>query len=804
MIQDLRFALRSLGKAPTFTLTVVAVLAIGIGSTVALVSVVQAVLVEPLPYPEPDRLMVLWAEWPSREVFRLSHTGNDFREYQRRTRLFEGIAAIGSLRQNLGGGAEPAQVQVGWISENFFEVIRVSPSLGRDFVPDEPPNSVLLGYTLWQNQFGSDPAVLGRSIELDQTPYTVVGVLPRGFRLWHAADVGINMNIDLWKPADPVGSPWRWKAKELDQSTLRILGRLREGVTLEQAQAEMDAVSESLRKEYPDHERVGFHVEVEPLHREVVGHVRPALIALLGAVGFVLLIACANVAGLLLVRGQHRENEIVIRAALGGSPRQLVRLVLVESLLLGLAGGTLGAILGSVGISVLLSIDSGNLPRVAEVETDLPVLWTAVGATLLATLLFGVLPALKAVSPRLAPSVSSRRTPSSGSRRLTETLVVSEIALSLVLLFGAGLLLRSFVGLSGVRPGFDPHGLLTFSISLPSKSYPPPEATAEFLERFEKRIRTLPGVDSAGTVWPLPLEGQKWLGYYRVTETVTADGTLPVADFRVSSPNYLKTMGARLLEGRYLRDDDVGAVVIDETFRGRNWPDGRALEQRIWIGLDPGFVEMRVVGVVENVRHADLTNDGRETLYLPARSFAWSDFELALVVRTDLDPRRQVGPIRRTLAEMDPKIPMAKVRTADDYVSDAMAARRLAMVLASIFALEALLLASVGLYGVMAYGFERRSREMGLRLALGAGASQLARHVLGAGLKLALFGIVMGSAGAYLARGALSGLLFAVDFFDAPTFFAVVGIVAVAALAGSFGPMRRALRVDPAIVLRSD
>jgi putative ABC transport system permease protein len=612
------------------------------------------------------------------------------------------------------------------------------------------------------------------------------------------------MSIDLWKPSDPVGNPGRWQAKELDQSTLRILGRLRPSVTIEQARSEMDAISESLRKDYADHERVGFHVDVQPLHREVVGHVRPALLALLGAVGAVLLVACANVSGLMLVRSQHRQSEVGIRAALGGGPGRVLRLLLVESLLLGLAGGALGMLLGSIGVKLFLSIDSGSLPRVSEVKTDATVLGIALATTLGSSLLFGVLPALKTVSPDLTRLVSQRRTPSSGARRLTEILVVSEIALSLVLLVGAGLLLRSFVGLQGIRPGFDPGGLLTFSISLPSKSYPPPAATADFLERFETRIRSLPGVVSAGTVWPLPLEGQKWFGYYRTMETATEEGSLPVADFRISSPDYLKTMGAKLLEGRHLREDDDGAVVIDETLRRRCWPVGRALEQKIWIGLDAGPVEMRVVGVVENIRHVDLRRDGRETLYLPSRAFAWSDFELALVVRTEPDPRRLVAPIRETLAELDPRVPMAKVRTAEDYVGDAVAANRMALVLASVFAGTALLLASVGLYGVMAYGFERRSREMSLRMALGAGSGRMARLVLGTGSRLALWGIVIGSALSYLLRGAVSSLLFGVEPSDPWTYLAVLGIVALAAFAGSVGPMLRTLRFDPATALRSE
>ncbi|HJS74722.1 MAG TPA: ADOP family duplicated permease [Vicinamibacteria bacterium] len=800
MLLDARFVLRSLAKSPAFTAAVVLILAMGIGSTVALVSVVQAVLLNPLPYPEPDRLMVLWAEWPERQIVRLSHTGHDFREYQRRSRLFEGIAAIGSLRQNLGGGAEPLQVQVGWVSENFFSVLKVSPILGRDFAPGEPPNSVLLSHALWQTQFGADPGVLGRVVELDQQPFTVVGVLPRGFRLWHAADVGINMNIDLWKPPDPVGNPGRWRAKELDQSTLRILGRLSPSATPRQAQAEMEAISESLRREYPDHQQVGFRIEVSPLHSEVVGRVRNSLLALLGAVLAVLFIACANVAGLLVVRSQQRRSEVGIRAALGGRPGHVLRLLLFESLVLSLLGGVLGIFFGAAGVHFLLSFGSSSLSRVAEVGIGADILAIALAVTLGTTLLTGLLPAVPFAS-RGATAALRRSTPSRRSRRLTESLVVTEIALSLVLLVGAGLLLRSFVGLRGVRPGFDAKGLLTFSVSLPSKSYPPPAATSEFLERLEHRIRALPGVASAGTVWPLPLEGQKWFGYYRTTEEATAEGTLPVADFRISSPDYLETMGARLLEGRHLRWDDETAVVIDETLRNRCWPGGRALEQKIWVGVDAEPVEMRVVGVAENIRHADLTHDGRETIYLPARVFAWSDFELALVVRADQDPREQAAPIRKTLAELDPRIPMAKVRTAEDYVDDAVAPNRLALVLASIFAATALVMAAAGLYGVVAHGFARRRREVALRMALGAGTSAIGLLVLGSGFKLALAGIAAGTVFAYLLRGALAGLLFGVAPFDPWTYLVSAAILGVAAVAGSFWPMRRALAIDPAATL---
>jgi predicted permease len=565
----------------------------------------------------------------------------------------------------------------------------------------------------------------------------------------------------------------------------------------------MDEMSKALRQEYADRKRVGFHVAVAPLHREVTGHVRPALTALLGAVLAVLLIACANVAGLLLVRSQHRKSELALRSALGGSPRQVLRLLLFECLFLSLLGGLLSIAIGSAGVKLLRSFSSSNLPRVAEVGIDGTVLAIALATTLGAALLSGLLPALPIASRRLTAALP-RGSWGPGSRRLTEILVVTEIALSLVLLVGAGLLLRSFVGLREIRPGFDPAGLLTFSVSLPGKSYPAPIATSEFLERFEAGIRSLPGVVAAGTVWPLPLEGQKWFGYYRVTEESGAEGTLPVADFRISSPDYLKTMGARLLEGRYLRREDETAVVIDQTLRDRFWREGRALERKIWVSVDEVPVEMRVVGVVENIRHADLTKDGRETIYLPARAFAWSDFELALVVRTSLDPRAQAAPIRGKLAELNPRIPMAKVKTGEDYVDEALAANRFALLLATTFAGTALLLAAVGLYGVVAYGYAQRGQEVAIRMALGARPRAIGFLVLRSSFRLALLGVALGTAFAYLLRGAIAELLYAVEPSDPATYVASMAILAAAATFGSLGPMRRALAVDPAATLRGD
>jgi predicted permease len=803
MPSSIRIALRSLRKTPTYTLTALATLAAGIGSTVALLAVVRAVLLEPLPYPEPERLVVVWTRWTERDLSRVSHTGNDFREYQRRSRLFEGIAAVGSVRQNLTSGSEPSQVQVGWVSENFFSVLGTAPLLGRAFREDEPPGSVILGYGLWQSHFGGDGAILGRKIELDRTPYVVVGVMPKGFRLWMAPDVGISMEIDLWKPPDPIGNPGRWQAAELDQSTLRIVGRLPRGVSFEQVQAEMDEIAAALRAAYPDHERAGFHLDVRPLHEEIVGYVRQTLHTLLGAVGLVLLVACANVGCLTLVRARGRTSEVAVRVFLGASPGRVVAASLIESLALALGGGVLGIGLGSLLLRILRAFPS-RLPRIENAEVDGAVLAVTLALTLGATLLSGLVPAVHTALSSSHELASRRETAGRRSRRTIELLVVAEIALSLVLLVGSGLLLRSFLALQAIRPGFDAEGLLTFSISLPSADYAPPVETAGFLKRFEERIASLPGVVSVGAVWPLPLEGQKWFGYYRTLDRAVESDTLPVGDFRLSSPGYLQTMGAKLLDGRYPREEDTDAVLVDETLARTHWPDGTAVGQSISVELDGGPLESRIVGVVENIRHAELTKDGRPTIYLPARGFTWADWELALVVRTGGDPRDAVAPVRSALAELDPRIPMAKVRAATEYLDDATAPNRLALLLASSFAAMALLLSAVGLYGVMAYQFEQRSREMGIRMAFGAGRSRILTLVLGRGLALGALGIGIGTIATLPLRRVLTGLLFGVDPSDPWTQAATVAVLLTAAAFGSLGPALRSVRVDPAVALRAE
>jgi putative ABC transport system permease protein len=804
--QDIRYALRTFRKTPGFTLVAAVTLALGIGANVAIFSAVHGVLLRPLPYPEPDRLVAFWARWENEGFPRVSTVGGDFREYQRQATLFEGIAAVGSIRQNVTGGGEPIQIQVGWVTRNLFSVMKVRPILGRDFAPDEGTRSLILSYGFWQSYFAGDREVLGRSVNLDGQPFTIIGVLPADFELLMAANAGISTEIDAWKPPDPTANPARWVSKELNNSMLRPIARMKHGVTLAQAQAEMDAVAEHLRNTLADHARMGFFVNVEPLHHEVVGHVRPTLLALLGAVGVVLLIACANVANLLLVRAQGRQKEIAIRVALGGRPGRIARQLLTESLVLGALGGVAGLVLGYGGIRFLLALQPAKFPRLESIAIDGTVLAFTMIASLVATAVFGLAPTVRAIRWNLNEALTQRSPEAGGSRRsrMSQLLIVAEVALSLMLLVGAGLLMRSFVRLQEVRPGFDAGNLLTFSVSVPSDRYPPPQESAAFFKRFEERIQTLPGVLSVGTVWPLPLEGQIWAGPY-ATPRVADDDSHPMADYRLSTPGYAPTMGARLVEGRYFREEDQGAVLVDQNFAQLNWPSGTAVGQKLKAApIGPNLQEFQVVGVVENIRHADLKSDGRETVYLPARAFTWADWEMAVTVRTATDPLSLVEPVRKELESLDPQIPMAKIRAMEDYVSDAVAPNRFALILIAIFAAVAVTLAAIGLYGVISYAIGQRTREIGIRIAFGAPRARIFRLVVGQGLGLTLIGVALGVIGSFLLGGLISSLLFDVPAEDPLTYAATAGLLILVALAACFIPARRATRVDPILALRAE
>ncbi|MFN7963781.1 MAG: ABC transporter permease [Thermoanaerobaculia bacterium] len=799
MLEDLRHAVRSLLRDRSFSLAVILTLALGIGSNVALFSTLYGVLLRPLPYPEPERLGLVWAQWPKKNLPKVSHPGGDVLEYRKSSHSFEQIAAVAALRQNLTGGDHPEQVQVGWVSRNFLTLFKTPPSLGRDFRPDEPANSVILSHAFWQRYFGGSEAVLGRSVSLDGQPFTVIGVLPPGFRLVLPKDIGISAAFDALKPADEVGSPSRWVSPSLELSTLRVLARLKPGFSFEQARADLAAVAARLRERFPDHAEVGFALDLEPLHAEVVSSAKRVLWFLQAAVVLVLLVASFNAANLLTVRATHRSKELALRAAIGGSLYRLGRQMAAESLVLGALGGLLGLALAWGGVRLLLFLKPASLPLLTSVAIDRPVLGFAVATALVATLLAGVAPVARALSPDLGEVLKEKASSVQGrfARNLSRALVVFQVALSVLLLLGAGLLGRSLTKLLSIRPGFEPARLLTFAISMPATRYSAPAGTEEFQRRLAAALGALPGVRSVGSVWPLPLEGQNWYGGYQTDTHPAGSGPQQLCDFRMVTPAYLDTVGARLVEGRQLWADDHDAVLVDQRFAEANWPGQSALGRRFQAAPNGTMVDMQVVGVVENIRLGDLKADGRETLYLPAKKWSWNDFELYFVARTEGDPLALAQSAREALAKLDPEIPMAKVRAMDDYVADATGDNRFALVALSIFALLALALAAIGLYGLLSYTVSRETREIGIRLALGAQRRSILRRTVRQGAGLALLGTVLGLATSLLAARSVSGLLFGVSTGDLPSYAGAVVVLFAVALAASYLPARRAVRLDP-------
>jgi len=802
---DLRFILRSLSRRPTFAATCILTLALGLGANVAVFSTVYGVLLRPLPYPEPDRLTVLWANWAGKDIPRVSHTGGDFKDYRRSAKTFQDLAAVGSVRQNITGGEEPLQVQVGWVSENFFSVLGIEPALGRDFSPQEGPRSLILSDGFWRRYFGGSREVLGRTVELDGQPFTIVGILPRDFQLYMSADVGISTAIDVWKPPDEVAAPQRWVTQELALSSLRIIGRLATGYHIAQAQEEMDGIAARLRETFPDHAEVDYHITVKPLAEEVVGHIDSTLFILQGAVGLVLLIACLNVANLLLVRTQYRRREFAIRDSLGGGPGRLARLVFLESMVLAFVGGAFGLGLALLGIRLLRGLDPAGLPRLEGIGINAPVLVFSFFACLLTAFVAGIVPIMRLDRRDVGQVLrqESHSTLGQTGNYLAKALIVVEVGMSVVLLLITGLLLRSFLELQKVRPGFDPENLLTFSISLPGVRYQAPGETADFLARLEDGLRQLPGVRSVATVWPLPLEGQIWYAPYELPDQPAGEAEA-LTDFRIITPHYPETMGTRLLAGRLLWEEDENAVLIDQSMAERNWPDRSPVGQRLRAAPNGPEVELTVVGVVENIRHQNLTADGRETVYLPAKGWSWTDWELCLVVRTESDPRALIPPVRQVLRDLDSGLPMAKVRTMQEYVADATASNAFAFLLMLIFALVALVLATVGLYGVVSYSLSQKVREIGLRMALGAMKGQILGRSLLDGLLPAAIGLALGTALSFPVTRLIGYLLYGVGAHDPGTYLAVLGLLAGVGLSACYVPARRAVSTPPTIAMRAE
>ena len=812
---DLRLAVRSLRKDLSFTLVSVTTLALGIGATTALFTVLHSVLLNPLPYPQADRLAVLWNELGQGGAQSLpAVSAADFRDYQVLSESFEEFAAasganVVGLSGILTGDGVPEKVDLSPVTANFFSLFGVDPALGRHFTAEEEafqgPKVALISHELWQSRFGSDPSLLNQTIEIDGLTHQVVGILPQGFRLLLPAEAFLLKHSDIWTPlqVDYGNLPPR------NFTSFSVFGRLRPGATFAQAQEEMDRIAAHLRATYPVHTGSNLQIRAVPLQQDVVKGVRPALVALMGAVGFVLLIVCANIANLLLVRGAGRRQEMAIQAALGANTGRLLRRLLMESALLAAAGGILAVAVAKAGLAALRALRPDNLPRLEEIGLDGTALVFTIGVAVLTVLLFGFLPALQGARPRAAMMLRAGARSSGGrsQNRVRQLLVMGEIGLSFVLLLAVGLMIQSFAALQQVRPGFDAEGVLTFRVELPRAEYGELERRTAFFEALEDGLRTLPGVDAVGRISKLPLSGSGSLQPYayneetaRLWESVTADG-------RWVTPGYFAAMGTRLLSGRTFtaadrqRDASAPAIIIDEVVARRAFPDQNPVGQ--FLQVEPNSSEnpfAEVIGVVEHTRAHDLSRDLWGQIY----RHGWAGNRMTVVVHTAADPAQLVPSLRSLLRQLDMGLPVIDPQPMAAVLREATAHSRFSLLLMGIFGALALVLVALGIYGVISHSVGQRGREFAIRLALGEIPWRLTRRVLGQGFVLAALAMALGVTVSLALGRYLTELLYEVDPADPGTMAAAGALLAGIALLASYLPARRASRVAPASLLREE
>ena len=801
MPQDLRYGIRKLAKNPGFTAVVVLALALGIGANTAIFSVVKAILLHPLAYKDPARITMVWMDNRKLGVDQDWHSYLNFLEYKNGSQTFEDMAAFNDRSFNLTGAGDPVRVLGAWATASLFPVLGVDPTLGRAFTQDEEEPGrdlvVVLSHGLWQRRFGADPQIIGQQISLNGTNRTVVGVMPESFRF-------PDKDAELWVPLAPDPQ----LRNNRNALWLKAVGRLKPGVSLEQARADMSTIAGRLEQQYDF--MSGYGVNLVPIHDQVVGSVRPALLVLLGAVALVLLIACANVANLLLVRGAAREREIAVRAALGAARGRLVRQMLTESIVLATAGGVAGLLIAVLGLRVLLTLAPVDIPRLDQIRVDWQVLVFALGVSLATGVVFGLVPALQASGPDLNESLKEGGRGSTAGirgRRIRGALVVSEIALSLILLIGAGLMIKSFVRLQQFNLGFNPDRMLTLRLQLPRSKYKEDSQIAGFYRELLDRVGNQPGVQSAGAISTIFLTKTP----YSTNFTIQGRPPLrPGEQIEVPidsiSPNYFRVMGIPLLRGREFTDDDKagapGVVIVNQTFARRFFPDEDPIGRRFVYGVPdgPNPPWLTIVGVVADTRRTGFDAEVRPETYLPYSQSP--DKWMYLIVRATSSPISLIGAVRGAVWAIDKDQAVFSVETMDQLLSEMMAQRRFNMFLLAIFAGSALILAAVGIYGVMSYSVTQRTHEIGVRIALGAGRASVLRQVAGQGMMLAAAGIALGLVGSLALTRLMAGLLFEVGATDPLTFGLIPLLLGGVALAASVIPARRAMKVDPILALR--
>jgi putative ABC transport system permease protein len=801
-LHDLRYAVRLQRKNPGFTIVAIIALALGIGANTAIFSVVNTVLLRALPYKDPERLVTVWEDASKQGYPQDTPAAANFVDWRDQNQVFEGMAAMSDTSFNLTGSGEPERLEGRMVSTTLFPLLGVEPQIGRVFTAaeDQPGSGrvVLLSYGLWQRRFGGDASVVGRSLTLNGASYTVVGVMPARFQFPTPDD-------EIWVPI----AFTQEDATNRNRHYLQVIARLKPGVTLPQAQAEMSTIATRLQQQYPE-SNTDLGAVITPLHEHLVGDIKPALLILLGAVGLVLLIACANVANLLLARAAVRQKEIAVRVALGARRGRLIRQFLTESVLLSTLGGLVGLVIAYVGLIVLKAFIPENISQARAISIDYKVLGFTLLVSVLTGLIFGLAPAIQSVRFNQIETLKEggRDAATGGSgKRLRSLLVVAEVAISLVLLIGAGLLINSFLRLRNVDPGFRAENLLTMKIVLPDVKYETKAQRSTFYTNLVQRVQSLAGVRSAAVTTNLPLYSQgNSISVNIEGKPEPPPGQEQIVVTRIISPGYFDTMSIPLLKGRPLTDQDTdespNVVVVSEAMARRYWPGEEAVGKRITIGRVRSQADwIQVVGVVRDVRQFELTADPKPQMYLTHRQYGFFDAQ-DLVVKTDVDPASMASAVRRAVGEIDKDQPVSNIRTMETIMADSIARQRFSMLLLAIFASVALVLAAVGIYGVMSYSVAQRTHEIGIRMALGAQTTTVLKLAVGYGFKLVVIGITIGLIAALALTRVMSALLFGVTATD-PTTFTLISLllVAVAAIA-SYIPARRATRVNPIIALR--
>jgi putative ABC transport system permease protein len=796
LLTDARYALRQWRKTPGFSTVAVLTLAFGIGATTAIFSVVNAVMLRPLPYPDAERLVSVFEIVP--QYGRFSVAPGNFLDWRQQNRVFDHIAAYANGSDTYVGADGPERLLMSSVSWDVFEAIGISPALGRGFRAEEDlpgRNAVIvISHGMWQRRFGGDGGILGRSVTLSGAPVTVVGVMPQGFFF-------PSREVEFWRPI----------ALDTAKATrgghyLGVIGRVKPGVSLEQANAEMNKIALQLGTQFPK-TNANESAEAVEMRELIVGPVRPMLLTLLAAVGVVILIACANVANLLLVRASVREKEIAIRTALGAGRGRLIGQMLTESLILAIGGGALGILLAYLAIGPIQRLGAASIPRVLEVALDRTVLTFAVAISMATGILFGIAPAWQASRAGIGGVLKEggRSSASSGGRWLRHALLVGEVALSLVLLVGASLLLRSFAKVTGVDPGFRSDGVLAFRVALPPRSYPESHQRDRFFDQLMPALAATPGIESAGMIQTAPMRGSYMLSFSVQGRPPARPGEELSANYRVASEGYFKTLSIPLKRGRLFTGHDTATspqvALVSEAFARRHFPDEDPIGRGIGIGNGSNAL-YEIVGIVGDVHHDGLDDSAAPTMYVPYRQDGFST--MWVMVKTSGDPTAYAGAVRRAVRAIDSGLPAYSIVPLDTILSDSIAQRRFSMLLLALFASVALFLASVGLYGVVAYTVSQRTQEIGVRMAIGAQRGDVLRMVLGGGMKLAFLGIAIGVAAALALAGLVSSMLFGVTPFDPASYAATSLLLLTVAALACYVPARRAMRVDPLIALRTE